>query len=186
MQERRSNEDRRAATRAALLKAARALFVEKGYAETGTPELVAAAAVTRGALYHHFADKAAVLRAVVEAEAAEVARVLARVRAEDPLEGLLEGAEAYFKAMAVPGRVRLLLIEGPAVLGAEAMAEISGARDAAELKAGLLALGVAGDLDALVAMLSAAFDRAALDVARGAEPAAYRAGLERMLRGLVG
>jgi AcrR family transcriptional regulator len=74
--ERRSNRERTEEMRRRLLVSARALFVERGYADTGTPEIVNAAGVTRGALYHHFADKRALFRAVVEAEAAVVAAAI--------------------------------------------------------------------------------------------------------------
>ena len=123
---RRSNKARTEATRAALIAAARRLFVDKGYAETGTPEIVATAKVTRGALYHHFADKADLFRAVLRAEAGAVA---GRIEASTEtgmgaLEALMAGADSYFEAMAEPGRVRLLLRDGPAVLGPEEMREI--------------------------------------------------------------
>ena len=62
------NADRRAMMRKKLIDAARALFVEKGFAATSTPEIVKSAQVTRGALYHHFEDKEDLFRAVVLAE----------------------------------------------------------------------------------------------------------------------
>lgn len=75
MQEtRRTNAERTRATRTALVTAARELFVDPGYAEASTPQIAAAAHVTRGALYHHYADKRDLFRAVVEAEAEAVAR----------------------------------------------------------------------------------------------------------------
>jgi len=60
-------------TRQALVDAARTLFTEQGYAATGTEEIVAAARVTRGALYHHFHDKSDLFHAVMEQIAREVA-----------------------------------------------------------------------------------------------------------------
>src|SRR4029453_11103947 len=64
---RRTQEARSAATRDALISAARKLWGLRGYAEVGTPEIATAAGVTRGAMYHQFADKAALFRDVVEA-----------------------------------------------------------------------------------------------------------------------
>ncbi|WP_083259585.1 TetR/AcrR family transcriptional regulator [Cellulosimicrobium cellulans] len=174
---RRSNEERTRATRGALVDAARELFVTKGYAATSTPQIAAAARVTRGALYHHFVDKQDLFRAVVEGEAAAVAAEIEARAAASPVDGpdgaqdargqLVAGAAAYLDAMAVPGRTRLLLLDAPAVLGA-AEADAVDARHARRtLRAGLqetLGDRASDDarLDALTLLLSAAFDRAAL------------------------
>ncbi|MFK7966586.1 MAG: TetR/AcrR family transcriptional regulator [Burkholderiaceae bacterium] len=179
---RRSNEERKRQTRAALIKAARDLFVRDGYAETGTPEIVKAAKVTRGALYHHFTDKADLLKAVVTEEAHAVAEFINAQAAEpaSPLEGLLEGANAYFAAMSEPGRAKLLLMEGPTVLGMDTMAQIDAQAGGSSLLEGLtLALGPEQansiPLPELADVLSAAFDRAALAIARGAPAEPYQA-----------
>jgi len=186
---RRSNRERTDATRAALMAAARALFIEKSYAETATPEIVAAAGVTRGALYHHFADKQALFRAVVEQEAAAVAARIAHATpdAKNARQALLDGGIAFLSAMATPGRTRLLLLDGPAVLGRAAMDEIDARHGARTLREGLEAAMGEGSmkpvpLDALTALLSAVFDRAALAIEAGAA----REEIVETLRALVG
>lgn len=189
---RRTNPERTEATKTALLDAARKLFVEKSYAETGTPEIVATAGVTRGALYHHFADKQALFRAVVEREAARVAAEIeaAAPASLAPIEALLQGGTAYMEAMAEPGRTRLLLVDGPAVLGHEDMEEIDARHAARTLREGLDAAMKAGiiggaPLDALTALLGAAFDRAALAAASGQDPLSYRQALSSLIEGLT-
>ncbi|WP_323020243.1 helix-turn-helix domain-containing protein [Pararhodobacter sp.] len=191
MQERRSNADRRQETRAALLSAARALFTETGYAETGTPEIVARAGVTRGALYHHFADKRALFLALIEAEAQAIAASIdaASLDATDPLTALRQGARAYFTAMQVPGRVRLMLIDGPSVLGPDEMRRIDADTGGATLREGLAALpGVTAtgeDLAALADLVSAMFDRAALASAGGNDAGPHAAMLDSLLARLA-
>lgn len=189
---RRSNRERTDATRAALTAAARQLFVDNGYAETGTPAIVAAARVTRGALYHHFEDKADLLRSVVTAEAQAVAdAIVAETAAPDtPLEALRTGADAYFTAMTVPGRTRLLLLEGPAVLGPGIMAEIDRATGGGTLRDGLAAAlppehRTTMPLDALADLLSAAFDRAALAISLGKPADDYRRAVGTLLSSIT-
>src|SRR6187200_293735 len=74
---RHSRAERAEETRSALIAAARRLFAEQGYAAVGTEELVRAAGVTRGALYHHFSGKADLFRAVFEQMEAELAERIA-------------------------------------------------------------------------------------------------------------
>ena len=188
---RRSNAERAEATRVELIQAGRALFVAKGYGETGTPELVAAAGVTRGALYHHFADKRALFRAVVEAESAAVAEAIndASPDSMDAIEALTVGGDAFLKAMKETGRTRLLLLDGPAVLGREAMDEIDARHAGRTLREGLAMAMREGairrlPLNALAAQLSAVFDRAALAVANGADAGDQRKAIVALIEGL--
>ncbi|MEO1420828.1 MAG: helix-turn-helix domain-containing protein, partial [Pseudomonadota bacterium] len=133
---RRSQADRRAETRAKLLTAARDLFVELGFAETPTPEIVRRAGVTRGALYHHFTDKADLFRALVEEEAEAIATHIDRETHDvsDPEEAMVIGSNAFFEAMLAPGRVRLLLEEAPAILGHSDAVALTRANGSEELR----------------------------------------------------
>ena len=108
------------ATRQALLAAAREIFIEQGYQETGIEAISRAARVTRGAFYHHFADKKALLEALVtDIQASAAATVVARARSKAaPWERLRIGAAAFLEVCVEPGYRRLVIQEAPAVLGA--------------------------------------------------------------------
>ena len=92
--------ERSEATRAALIAAARLLFARDGYGGVGTEEIVRSARVTRGALYHHFASKEDLFRAVFEQVEAELTQRVAAVAAsaEDPYQALSAGAETFLDA----------------------------------------------------------------------------------------
>ncbi len=185
----RSNRERTDATRTALLDAARTLFVEKGYADTATPEIVTAADVTRGALYHHFPDKKALFWAVIEREANDVAADIDARSAEasSAREALLQGASAYFDAMAVPGRTRLLLREAPA----QHAIDSGEGEDPAEqgLKIGLSHLLAGSEhlnlLDPLTVLISSLFEKAAIAIDCGGKRADYEAAIAALIDGLT-
>ena len=107
------------ATRAALITAARELFVTKGYFATGTEEIVAKADVgTRGALYHHFADKEELFRAVFDQVQADLAAATIVNQRDDALDLLTAALQQFLDASADNADVQqILLIDGPAVLG---------------------------------------------------------------------
>lgn len=188
--QRRTQEERRDATRRALIAAARRQFAENGYAATNTPAIAAEAGVTRGALYHHFADKQALFEAVVEEEHALLALAInAAAEAEDepgPVRALIEG-DAYLAAMQDPGRRRILLIEAPAVIARERLEAINsrfGLKTLVEGVAAAVAAGAIRDLPVLplAQLLDALFDRAALAPAE--ELADYRKAIKALIRGL--
>lgn len=183
----RSQADRRATTQAALLTAARALFAERGFAGVGAPEIADAAGVTRGAITHHFLDKTGLFRAVIQAEAQAVAKALALV--PDGPDALRQGTRLWFQTMQEKGRVRLLLIDGPAVLGPADMAQID-----AETGGGTLAQALAeaapgrdpAQMAVLGDILSAGFDRAALRIAEGADAETFITAILGMVQTLEG
>src|SRR4051794_18990228 len=113
--------ERTEATRGALVRAARVLFGARGYGGVGTEEIVAAAGVTRGALYHHFRDKRALFRAVfVEAEKEYVQRVAQSVvGVEGPFNQIVAALDASLEAFADEEVARISFSDGPGVLGFE-------------------------------------------------------------------
>jgi len=196
---RRSHAERRAATRRALLDAARALFAEKGYAEVTIEEVVRAAGVTRGALYHHFEDKRLLFGAVVSEVEDEIDVLVegaareAHARSGDPLEAMMAGHYAFLDACSRQEVRRILLLDGPAVLGWEEWHEIDAGHAVAQIEEGLGLLADAGlmepqPLRPLAHLLHGAAIEAALYVAISEDAGKARdeagAGLERLVRGL--
>src|SRR5437588_9351940 len=123
----RSQAERSQATREALIGAGRKLFAERGFAAIGTGEIVRAAGVSRGALYHHFDGKRGLLEAVYEQIERELAERIAAAAlgATDPLEAMRSGTEMFLDACLEPEVQRIVLLDAPAVLGWERWREIA-------------------------------------------------------------
>jgi AcrR family transcriptional regulator len=191
---RRTQADRTAATRGALVAAARALFAEHGYADVGTERVAQAAGVTRGALYHQFADKADLFAAVLEAVEVDLtARLIEAVGAApagDPLALLVAGVDAWLDASIEPEVRRIALLEAPAVLGWERWREV-GMRHGFGLVTGLLTELMDADaiarqpIEPLAHVLIGALDEAALYVALAADPVTARDAAAAVLHRLV-
>ncbi|MCV7089723.1 TetR/AcrR family transcriptional regulator [Mycobacterium interjectum] len=126
---RRTQEERSAATRDALISAARKLWGERGYAEVGTPEIATTAGVTRGAMYHQFADKAALFAEVVEAVEQDVMARMAALVAESgattPADAIRAAVDAWLDVSADPEVRQLILLDAPSVLGWPAFRDVA-------------------------------------------------------------
>jgi AcrR family transcriptional regulator len=182
-----------APTRAELMRVARALFAERGYAGVGTEEIVARANVTRGALYHHFADKRDLFRAVHEELEQELVASIGEQIAgiDDPWDLAVTGVRAFLDACAGDAALRqIALIDAPAVLGWEEWREVD-----ARYGLGLVEFGLRNGMDAgvfrerevtpLAHVLIGAMTEAALMVANAADPDAARAKADPALLALL-
>ncbi|MFZ2174398.1 MAG: TetR family transcriptional regulator [Rhodococcus sp. (in: high G+C Gram-positive bacteria)] len=165
------------ATRNALVAAARRLFVEKGYHATSTEEIVIAAEVgTRGALYHHFEGKQALFRAVFELVEEDLLSAAPRpAESTDALTLLREGLIGFLHASVTPEVQRIILIDGPAVLGWQEWRALEERYGLGTIRSLLELAMSAGSLrkqpiDALAHILLAAIDEAALFVANASNP----------------
>lgn len=105
--------------RVKLIAAARKIFAEKGYSSASMDELTAQVGLTRGALYHNFGDKRGLLAAVVDQIDSEMASRAQEIGAlaEDDWQGLLAEGAAYIEMALDPEVQRIVLLDGPAVLG---------------------------------------------------------------------
>lgn len=118
--------ERREKTRTSIVKAARRIFGERGFAATTMDDIAGGARVAKGAVYHHFATKEAVFEAVFEQVSLDLVADLDRIsRAEnDPLAAMAAGTQGYFAACSKGPTGQIILRDGPAVLGWERWREI--------------------------------------------------------------
>jgi len=180
-----------------LLKAARRMFAERGYAETGTEDIVREAGVTRGALYHQFADKQDLFRAVLEEMLPEIGQRLfeeTMARIAHDRDDLQVGAQVLLGIYTDPEVRRLFLIEGPAVLGLAGWKALQAPLSTLFLDHALQHLVdegyiAAGEMRPINELLSGALQQAALGIAAADDPEAaraeYAAGLDRLIGGLI-
>jgi AcrR family transcriptional regulator len=195
---RRSQTERSAATRAALVQAARPLFAQHGFAGVSTESIVAAAGVSRGALYHQFAGKTTLFEAVYEAIEEDLARelegLIAAAGVSDPIEMMSLGTNAWLTACGEQEVQQIVLLDGPAVLGWARWREI-GMRYALGLIEGLLSHAIEvgrippQPVHALAHVLVGALDEAGLYIARAEDRAAaseeMRTVIATLMAGLV-
>lgn len=189
-------EERSEATRAQLVGTATELFATRGYAEVGTEDVVRGAGLTRGALYHHFADKRELFAAVHERQERELVAGIGVRMADaaesvtDPVELLAIGMRAFLDACLRPAVLRITLQDAPTVLGWARWREVS---EQYGLGLTITALQAAMDAGALrrqavrpiAHLLLAALAEAAQLIAHAPDPPAARAEIEPALLSLL-
>ena len=192
MELRTSKAEQGEASRAALVAAARELFTESGYGGVGTEEIVRRAKLTRGALYHHFADKTDLFRAVHEQIEGEVMGAIAAQMGDagNPYELLVVGTRAYLDVCTDPAITRVTLVDAPSVLGWEEWREIDMRHGL-----GIVMAGLQGGMDAgvlrdqpvrpLAHLMLGAMGEAGMVIANADDAAAARAEIEPALLGLL-
>jgi AcrR family transcriptional regulator len=185
---RRSQQDRSHATRAALVTTARGLFAERGYAQVPAAEIVTAAGVTRGALYHHFADKRQLFRAVFEQLEGEVTAEIATAitAAPDRTTGMVAGLGRFLDVCQRPEVAQIALTDAPAVLGWQTWRAIEARHGLGLITQGLQAaardgLLVPASVPVLAQLVLSAVIEAALLISHAADPTAARADAEQAL-----
>jgi AcrR family transcriptional regulator len=183
------------ATRQALVRVAERLFATHGYAAVSIDEICRRARVTKGALYHHFADKRDLFRNVYEdfedRWIDEMVAGVANVR--DPLRRFELGCAAFLDACLEPAAQRILLLDGPSVLGLDELRGIDHRRGLALIANGLGDAMAAGTLERqpvepVAHLILGALNEASFAIAHAADPGGARkvmgSALARMIDGL--
>ena len=191
---RRTQAQRSAATREALQAAARRLWGERGYAEVSTPEIAAAAQVTRGALYHQFPDKNALFIEVLNAIEADLmermATTVAASEPKTPADALHAAADAWIELAGEPEVRQIVLLDAPSILGWAGFREISLSFGLAMTEQLLQAAIDAGQLRAqparpLATVLLGALDEAAMSIANAPDPTQEMADVRPVIHDLI-
>lgn len=181
-----------AQTREALVHAGRELFGQNGFRQTSVEDLARAARVTTGALYHHFPTKTALFEAVFEHAHTELmtASVQAAQDASDELDELARGFEAFLNAILEPNLQRILVLDGPAVLGLARYTELDERYAFAVIVEALRAATDAGTLrvndpETVTRLLLGALTRGAMLIANSADPVETRHAVAQSMRALL-
>lgn len=190
----RATAEEAAATAHAVLDAAARLFAQEGFAGVSLNAVAAAAGVTRGAVYHHYAGKNGLFEAVAARLQGEVAAAVvaaAEDAGDDPAAQLRAGCHAFLEAITGTTAARVLLVEAPAAMGWARWRALDEEASVVHLREALRSAGVDDDLlDALTAQLSGAMNEAALWLAeRDGDAEARRAAgaaLDRLLTAVIG
>ncbi len=188
--------ERTEATRSRLVATARLLFAEKGFADTSTEEILATAEVSRGAMYHHFEDKQALFRAAFEAVEAHLTTQVraAAISSSNPVDQLRQGFAAFLDQCRYPEVQRIVLLDGPTVLGWDTWHEIDNRFAFGLLREFFANAAKRGAItsfmvDPLAHLLLGAAMQAGMVVARSDNPAASRiemtATFELILKGMA-
>ncbi|MCV7176558.1 TetR/AcrR family transcriptional regulator [Mycolicibacterium sphagni] len=194
MTTRRTQAQRSATTRDALRMAARELWGERGYAEVGTPEITQKAGVTRGAMYHQYADKAALFLDVVEAVEADVMARLAAATLDrqpaTPAAALHAAVDAWLDISAEQEIRQLILLDAPNVLGWDGFRDIAERYSLGMTEQLLQAAIDAGELAPqpvrpLAHILIGALDAASMAIANAADPVTMGTEVRNALHGIV-
>lgn len=185
----------REATMQTILSISREMFAEYGFANTALEDIVQKAGVTRGALYHHFGNKEGLFKAVLELVQEEVAQRIeqAAQQHEDPWKQLTAGCDAFLEANTDKAIQRIMLVDGPAVLGWNVWREADARTSVRLLREVLTELrdqGIIKDLplSALTQLFSGAMNELALWIAQTENPQASlkeaQAALNEVLNGI--
>lgn len=181
-----------AQTRAALVAGGRRLFGEKGFRATSVEDLAREARVTTGALYHHFPTKTALFEAVFVQAHTELltSSTQAAAGAADDIDELARGFEAFLDGVLQPDVQRILVVDGPAVLGLARFTELDERYAHQPIVLALRAAAESGavrveDPETTTRLLLGALTRGAMLIANSADPVSTRHSVANAMRQLL-
>jgi AcrR family transcriptional regulator len=170
--------ERTEATRGRLVATARQLFAEQGFAATSTEDILAAASASRGAMYHHFSSKTELFQAAFEAVEDDLtaAVITAAIDESDPIRQLSIGFSVFLDQCLRDDVQRIVMLEGPTVLGWDTWHELDERYAFGSLRAVLMSAADLGriepeNVEPLAHLLTGAIMRAGMVVARADDPA---------------
>jgi AcrR family transcriptional regulator len=181
-----------AQTRAALIAAGRRLFGENGFRATSVEDLAREARVTTGALYHHFPTKTALFEAVFVQAHTDLmtASTKAAQGASDGIDELARGFDAFLDGVLQPDVQRILIVDGPAILGLARYTELDERYAHAVIVHSLTAAAEAGtisieDPETATRLLLGALTRGAMLIANSPDPVETRHAVAKSMRALL-